>query len=302
MPPMLGLRKPDAARVRASLQASAYIDVSRVKVPSVVDWSARTKYGNYDNDKFGNCGPTGCANLIRQWSSNVGQPIVLPQGAVDKAYADVGGWNGLDSGRGTDQGVDPLALLDYFRKTGIGGRKIKAYVLIDHNDTALVDACLYLFGGLAIGFNMPAAWQETIGDVWRGPRNAFDKRGQWADGSWGGHFVVGAKANELDWEVATWGTTQKVSGTGFKAYCMFLAAVISDDWFDGVNKRAPNGFDADLLTRDLDHIANGKPLEERPSEQNKPTNTWRDAANAVTTILGGKVERVSDSEDRVRWQ
>lgn len=301
MLPRTGLKRPDAGKLKTAFRAAAYIDVSKVAVPPVVDWASRVEYDNYQNDRFGNCGPAGCANMIRQWSSNVGNQISLPQSAVDRAYADVGEWNGRDSGSGTDQGVDPLKLLNYFRKVGIGGRKIRAYAIIDPQDEPLVDACLYLFGALAIGFDMPAQWQSTIGDTWRAPRNPAQMTGDWGRGSWGGHFVVGAKADQADWEVATWGKLQKVSGNGFRSYCMFLAVVFSDDWFSGANKRAPNGFDAELLARDLEHIEQGKPLEERPSEKEKPANGWRPLITRMASFAGAKVEQVSTTEDRLTW-
>ncbi len=301
MPPMLGLKKPDPVKLRASLQASSYIDVSKIAVPETVDWSAKVRnYGLYRNNEIGICGPTGCANMIRQWSANDGQQIDLSQASVEQCYRDVGGWNGRDIGRGTDGGVDPIALMNYWRNVGIGGHKIDAWLAIDPNDTKLVDACLYLFGSLAIGFNMPTVWQDTIGQVWRGPRDPSRPPRGYEPGSWGGHFVIGSKAEKEDWEVATWAALQKVSGTGFRAYCMFLAVAISKDW-TGLDGVAPNGFNADLLSRDLQHIEQGKPLDERPSEKEKPTNLYRTAANAVTTVLGGKVERVNDSEDRIKW-
>lgn len=297
----LGLKLPDPNKLRASFKARAFIDLSRINVPDVVDWSQKVSgYGLYNNDRFGCCGPAGCANLVRQWTANDGTQVDLPQTAVDRAYMDVGEWNGRDSGQGTDGGVDPIRLMDYWRKVGIGGRKIAAWLTIDPNDTKLVDACLYLFGGLAIGFNMPAAWQNEIGAVWKGPRDPSRPPRGYEPGGWGGHFVVGAKAEGEDWDVITWGKRQRVSALGFRAYCMFLAVAVSPDWL-GPDNKAPNGFDGDLLMRDLAHIEAGKPLEERPSTTDpQAVNRLREYVIAGAKFAGAHVETMGN-KDTLTW-
>lgn len=265
--PKLGLKQPDAGKLKSSLQAAKYIDVSKVKakMPPAVDWGTRASYDLYHNDKYGCCGPAGVANLVRQMSANDGNPVNPTWDDVAAMYRAVGGWNGRDQGGGTDGGVDPLALMDYWRKVGIGGHKIKAYVVIDPNDTDLVDACLWMAGGLAIGFNMPSAWQSNIGKTWYGPTNPNNVPAGYQRGSWGGHFVVGSRSRDGIREVATWGSLQQVSNAGFRYYCMFLAMPVSDLWFGDDNK-SPSGFDAETLLQDLERIKQGKPVEGPPEQ------------------------------------
>jgi len=292
--PKLGLKRPDQTRLRASLQAAKYIDVSAVKIPdNAIDWASKSTYDMYRNDRYGCCGPAGVANLVRQISANDGAPVNPTWDDVAAMYRAVGGWNGVDSGNGTDGGVDPLALMNYWRKVGIGGHRIEGYVIIDPNDTALVDACLYMAGGLAIGFDMPTAWQQHIGDVWYGPKNPRNVPAGYERGGWGGHFVVGSTSRDGVRQVATWGTQQKVTTAGFSYYCMFLAMPVSKLWF-GADNRSPSGFDAETLLKDLDNIKNGRPVEGPPT---KPGYVVPSVIRTPLELAGYKVHTPARAND-----
>jgi hypothetical protein len=299
-----GIRRPDPRRVAAAPQASNYIDLSALKVPEVVEWSNRTgEYGLYGNDRFGCCGPVSIANLIRQWSANDGSPKRPPQDDVFKAYREVGRWNGSDSGSGTDQGVDPIALAEYLVSSGLGPSKASAYVVVDHKNAELVKACHWLFGGLCVCVNMPTAWRDDpkYANNWPGPMDQRTlSRSEWLPGGWGGHAIMSADITAEGLQCGTWGRLQGLSFNGLKVYGMVVIGFLSSEWF-GDDRKAPNGFDADQLAADMEVIRKGGKIE-----RNKPTpapvSNWkREAASLVVSAFGGKYDRVDDKTDKVTW-
>jgi len=298
-----GIRPPDPRRVKAAPQAKKYIDLTELRVPDVVELSNRTgEYGLYSNDRYGCCGPVSIANLVRQWTANDGIRVDPSQDDVFNVYRDVGKWNGRDSGSGTDGGVDPIALADYVVSRGLGRHKPEAYAIVDHTNKELVKACHYLFGGLCICVNMPTAWRDNprYQKNWPGPTDAQTLRQQqWQPGGWGGHAIMSADITAEGLECGTWGRLQGLSFNGLKVYGMVVIAFLSPDWY-GDDKKAPNGFDAATLARDMVVFRNGGKIQ--PREQSKPSDTWqRQAASLVVSAFGGKYERVGDKEDRVTW-
>ena len=86
----------------------------------------------------------------------------------------------------TDRGAVELDVLRYWRKTGVGGYKIDAFVALEPKNHLHVQAAVDLFGGSYIGLALPVSAQQQ--KVWSVPPGG--PTGTGAPGSWGGHAVV----------------------------------------------------------------------------------------------------------------
>jgi hypothetical protein len=153
-----------------------------------------------------------------------------------------------------DNGAYCLDVLNLWRKQGIGGHRIEAYMKIDSANRDQIKAAVHGFGGCYLGVALP----ETAGRQWA------DRQHPWTmplcricpsaqPGSWGGHAVpIVAYTSKYVW-CATWGTTQRMSWAFLAHYCDEAYAVLSKDWA-GEDLRAPNGFDYLRLQADLARI------------------------------------------------
>lgn len=125
------------------------------------------------NNQYGDCAFAGALHLDQAWSDNAGKPFVPTDAQALAAYSAVCGFSPADPA--TDRGAVLLDVLNYWRQTGIAGRKILAYVSVNMRNPAEVKQAINLFGGLYIGLALPLAWQTT--DVWDAP--AAKRQGFW---------------------------------------------------------------------------------------------------------------------------
>lgn len=201
----------------------------------------------YGNDQVGDCGVAAQGHMVTSWIWRDEKRVVLPsKEAVFSAYQDISGWNGV-VGDPSDTGVVLLDALNYWRNYGIGGRfKIGAYVKVNPRNVVEMRAAAYLFGGLYLGFNLPAYVQ--IFNRWA----LRDDPGDWSSqpGSWGGHCVNLTKWTSRDKRVGTWGMNLGVTYEFMARYCDEAYAVLSADWL-GTDARSPHGFDLAALKDDL---------------------------------------------------
>jgi hypothetical protein len=163
---------------------------------------------------------------------------------VLKAYEDVGGY--VPGDPSTDNGCFILDALNYWRKTGLGGHKIMAYVSVDPTNLDEVRDAIWLFGNLFIGVELPLSAQSqsawTVADG--GPF------GDGSPGSWGGHAIPCVAYSDKSLTCVTWGQTLKMSYNFFRDYCDEAYAVLGPEWI-GSGQISPGGFNLDQLQADL---------------------------------------------------
>ncbi len=223
-----------------------------VKLPPVPDhatWSAKVpEFPMYLNDQIGDCAIAGPAHLLQVWSFNdVDTPDFTPSDdQVIREYMKVGGYDPTNPG--SDNGCILLDVMNTWRRDGLCGHKIGAYVGVNPQEHDMVAAAIHLFGGLTIGLRMPSAWQ-TMQGTWKAP-SRFHRFGPWAPDSWGGHCVIVVDYDETTVTAVTWGGLQKLSWNALQSYCDEAFAAISVDWL-GPDGKAPNGFDTRALAADL---------------------------------------------------
>ncbi|HVR63383.1 MAG TPA: hypothetical protein VMU50_15890 [Polyangia bacterium] len=244
----LKLGKKPAHHDPRTLQMANYLTLPAI--PPACDWTgkAASSWGMMLNDQLGDCTCAAAAHLIQAWSANAGpQEITLPDAEVLKAYEAVGHYK--PGHPNTDQGAVEMDVLRYWRKHGIGGHKIRAYIGLEPKNHYHVQAAVELFGGSYIGLGLPVSAQKQ--KVWSVPPGG--PTGTGAPGSWGGHAVIIEAYDSHGLTCITWGQKKKMTWSFWDAYCDEAYALLSDVWAPK-SKQAPSGFDLAALEADLKEV------------------------------------------------
>ncbi len=234
-----------------TLRLETYTTPDLPAPPASADWSKKvTRWPILGNDRISDCVFVSCAHLVQGWTTYAaGTETLIPQQDVVSAYAKVTGYDPA-TGRG-DNGTRTLDALNYWRRTGIGGRRIVAYARVDHRNDEAVRSALHLFGGLYIAAQLPRAAQTQLsqGKTWTPTGGPTGRRG-----SWGGHAMRMGTYGRTGFTVSTWGRVQKANWTWWDTYVAEAFAIVSADWLDRLGGTNPVGFDLDAMLTDLRRI------------------------------------------------
>jgi hypothetical protein len=231
--------------------------------PPFRDWSAAVpSWPMLGNNDYGDCTVASALHLDQTWADNAGAPFVPITAQALAAYSAITGFSPANPA--TDNGAVLLDVLNYWRNTGIAGRKILAYVSVNMKNEAEVKQAINLFGGLYIGLLLPLAWQTA--DIWDAPaagRQGFFARlfsrvkraaANWTPGSWGGHAVPLVQYSPGIYQCITWGAKKKITAAGLTGFADEGYAVLSQDWISAKGL-SPAGFDMTTLQKDLQAVA-----------------------------------------------
>lgn len=235
-----------------TLMLASYL-TNELVPPASVDWSnSLVKIGMMLNDRVGDCTCAAAGHLRQTWTANNGHQKTTTDRAILKAYEAVGGYVSGDPS--TDNGCVELDVLNYWRKVGIGGDKIFAYVSLDIRSKKHVELAIALFGGITIGLGLPLSAQKQRDLWWVTTPPGGTPTPDEAVGSWGGHevAVIGYDAEGLTF--VTWGKVMRMTWAFFFVYCDEGYGVLSQDWATGA-KTAPSGFTFDQLKTDLAFVS-----------------------------------------------
>jgi len=185
------------------------------------------------NDTEGDCTLAGAAHADTVFNGLVAVKSITPADVVLSDYLGLTG--------GQDTGLDCLTVLNWWRQTGLNGKKILAFAELNpahHTDVML--ACL-LFGGVYLGFQVPANCiaQFDAGQPWTSP----------ADGGGAltgdGHCVFALAYNAVAGEpvglrVLTWGSSQLATWGWWdavvdEAYCILPPEATDPAFAPGFN-------------------------------------------------------------------
>lgn len=237
-----------------TLQFAKYVRTMHLPpTPSSCDWTAGvTDWRMMLNDQEGCCTCSGAGHMEMVWTLNTtGTPFVPSDSDIQKAYCDV---SGFDPNTGAnDNGAVEVDVLNYWRKVGIGGKKIQAYVSVnprDHNHLAL---STYLFGGVYTGIALPLTAQDQLsqGQPWDA---GWSHWGKSKPGSWGGHCVPVVKYDSDYLYCITWGKIQPMTWRFWDQYGDESYGILSPDWISDTVQN-PTGFDFATLQADLGAVA-----------------------------------------------
>lgn len=245
----LGARPPK--HDHRTLQLANYLTGRLPPPPAVVDWTRPvTDWPMWLNDRIGDCTFASAADMILSWTTNAGQARPVTNEDVLAGYEQVGGY--VLGHPETDGGCYELDVLNYWRRQGIGGHRIVAYMQLDHHRRRQIRQAIALFGGVYIGAALPltARTQFQAGRPWRAMTGPAGQAG-----SWGGHAVpVLGYARQLT--CVTWGRLQRMTWGFWDRYVSEAYAVVSADLLD-LDGRGPEGLDLQHLLDDLAAVTAG---------------------------------------------
>jgi hypothetical protein len=242
------LGKLEARHDPRTLQLANYLTVPRLPVaPYHQNWAAlaSTSWGMMVNDSLGDCTCAAAGHAIQTWTANTGTELTIPDEDVVAAYSAITGYTSADPT--SDRGAVELDVLNYWRKTGIGGQKIAAFMALEPGNKSHVKSAIDLFGGLYVGARLPVSAQTQR--VWSIPPGG--PVGPGAPGTWGGHalWVVSYDAN--GGAFVTWGKLQRFTWGWFATYVDEAYALLSSALWAAPGRLAPSGFAFNDLAADL---------------------------------------------------
>lgn len=221
--------------------------------PPKVNWMSRVPgWPLYGNNRIGNCEVCACAHAVQAFTAyGAGREVIIPEPDVIAAYSAITGYNPA-TGQ-PDPGITSLDMLGHWRKNGVGGHRITAYVEVDVRDRDEVKSALSVGGALLVGADMPL----SAGDQFKASRKWTVQRGtRGRAGSWGGHALhIGAYGGR-GLTCTTWGTTQELTWGWWDRYVVEAFVPISTEWFNQAGQ-SPTGLDINALLADLQRIAAG---------------------------------------------
>jgi len=238
------LGKKPARNDPRTLKLGKYLTPQIAPPPAFVNNSRGiTEWGMMMNDSLGSCtisavGHAYPVQVFSQIDKGILGKIIEPSDDIILRYYEQ--WDGYDpSDPSTDQGGDETDVLNKWRKFGFAGRELTAYADPDPKNREHVKQAIYLFGGVYIGIQLPAGWQNA--PLW--DANMGDP------GSWGGHAVYVCDYDADGVTVITWGSLQKITWAGWDQYTDEVHGLLTPDW------RPPAGFAQDSLLADLEAVA-----------------------------------------------
>lgn len=233
-----------------TLQFAQYLPSSLPKPADSCDWSPAVKnWPMMANDRLGDCTCAAAGHLIQDWSFNRSQkdpkpfpPFTPTDAQIVAAYSQITGYNSATGEN--DNGAVELDVLKFWKKHGIAGQKISAYVALEPGNLDHVKYSIILLGGCYIGVSLPLSAQNQP-DVWSvvGGHSA-------APGSWGGHAVCPVGYDLQFVYFISWGKLMKMTWQFWLKYVDEAYAILSPEWIES-NKVAPSGFRLDQIQADL---------------------------------------------------
>jgi hypothetical protein len=237
------LGKLKAKRSMKSLALGNYLNASAVAFPPVKAWERPIKYQMLANDKIGDCTIAAAAHMEMNWQAvaNAGTPLVITDEQVIADYSAVTGYD--PSNGSNDNGAVELDVLAYWQTTGIAGRKIAGKATLDYHNIDQIKAATYIFGGVYLGFSVPAFIMEDTGNhTW----NAQQRDTQIV----GGHAIPIFGYGRAGCTCVSWGDLYHMSWDFWLEYVDEAYAVVSTDWLKATGL-SPTGLDLTGLMADL---------------------------------------------------
>lgn len=251
LPHQLKLGRLAAQRDVRTLEMADYLRVALLPdVPPTFGWSSKVKsWPMMLNDQLGCCTISDAGHRVQLWTTANGRPAVPTDADVLKAYRALTGYDPATGAN--DTGCVLLKVMNYMRRTGIGGHKLDAFVSIGLRAHKHIMLGIYLLGGVTAGLMLPISVQQQIrnGSVWSytgGPDST--------PGSWGGHDIYITDYSPAGLKCVSWGRIYEMTWEFLDAYGEEYFGPISKEWLDPKTHHAPNGLDYQGIIADANAI------------------------------------------------
>jgi hypothetical protein len=214
--PKLGLIGPKADRLGRTLKL-----VDFLRPGFAVPYNCDTAFGLApDTDPLGNldvgdCAVAGPGHFERWEDLCCGRPMSADESGILHDYSAIGGY--VPGDPETDGGCFAIDVMNYWRKTGICGRKIDAFATVDHYDREQVQMASFLLGGAFLCLSLPRL--VASGDMFEA--DTWDVAGD--DGGHAGNHLVLLQGDCCN----TWGRRVRVTPAFISRYCFEAWGVVS---------------------------------------------------------------------------
>jgi hypothetical protein len=241
-----GRTEPYARWERPRLIIDHYIHHGLHYTTGPVDRASKvTTWPMYGNDTMGDCTCATVGHEVQALTAYSGTEVTLAEADILTAYEAVSGFDPVT--HANDNGANVQDVLEYWRTTGVGGHKIRAYAELSsiHNFRA-VRTALDLFGTVYLGVAVPESAMEQFaaGEPWSVVRGSPIE---------GGHAIplqAFAESGPAPLAVVTWGQLQPVTEKWFSTYVEEAWVIITDDWLSA-NGETCEGLDLKSLESDF---------------------------------------------------
>lgn len=241
-----GLRKRNGIDSRRVMLAP-FLKDGAILASSVMPTNYVQNYGVGDlgNTDCGNCTYASVGHLLSTVRLRNKSGPVVTKGQVIDAYQRTGYVPGIDA---TDNGAYLLDVIKEWKKDGLYGTKILAFVELDPRDQDEVAFAVSTLGGVIFGFGLPQTAQGQ--EVWHVQDNASDDdKAAW---SLGGHAVYCCDASPGRNAGITWGDRKSWTIPWQIRYASECYAVVLEEMVDGLISPA-SGLDLDGLLAAAKH-------------------------------------------------
>ena len=242
-----------------TLRLADYLEDLPAPMPSVNNARRVRDWPMYSNDTLNDCTCAAAGHLIQDWTAIAHREVTPTESQIVEAYEAVAGYRPGDPS--TDKGATKIAVLNYWRRKGIAGHTIWAYVAIEPGNHDQVKDTVQYFGGAYIGLKLPISAQYQLRDplnltVWSVPSGG--PVGQGLPGSWEGHSVPVVAYDHRTLTVVSWGDLLKITWQFFDVYCDEAYAILAHEWIDAKGG-LPRGFRKVQLLSDLEDVEDHLP-------------------------------------------
>jgi hypothetical protein len=254
------LGKKDPKVDNRTLRLAKYLKSDLPPPPDSVDWTkGEISFGMMLNDQLGDCTIAACAHAVQIWTANSSKQVTIPDSDILKAYEDWDGYNKYDPD--SDKGGVEIDVLNAWRKNGLAGHHILAYVDPDPKNILHIKQSVALFGGVYIGLALPlTAQSQNIwyavqgGGVLTRIKRLFAHEDPAAPNSWGGHAVYVPAYNVTGPICITWGQLKQMTWNFWQKYCDEAHTLLSEDWTSVTSPAGTTVFDQATLQADLREV------------------------------------------------
>lgn len=205
----------------------------------------------YLNTSEGDCTIAGAGHMIQAWTqAALGRDTQVTDAQVQAAYEAISGYDPSktlpDGSNPTDTGCVELDVLKYWRKRGIGGHKIVAYLRVDVHNHRQVKQAIATFGGVYGGFQVPASAEQQFqdGENWHVVADSPIL---------GGHCVPLLGYDPQNLYAVTWGAVQPLTYHFLDVYFEEIWCIVTTDFLDKTG-HDPQGLNLRQLLADLDAL------------------------------------------------
>jgi hypothetical protein len=243
-----------------NLILARYLPAKLPTPPSKIDHATKlpADIGMMGNDKYGDCTIAAAGHMVQSWTLYAGRGMkTIPDADILKAYFALSP---------NDEGCNMLDVLNYWRKTGIGGDKVEAFLEVGPADLTMLKLAIEYFGSAYVGLSLPD--ENTFGP-WTTPTGAPNP--------YNGHAINVDDYDDDTQELicSTWGASQfRMSYAWYKKYNDEAYAVLNDIMLTQASGLSPEGFNWVALQDDLAHIGDPvTPPVPAPTPEPTPTPT-----------------------------